>query len=237
MKVKCMIVDDHSQSTELMVDHVKKVPQLDLKLATTNPIEALSYLDSESVDCIFLDIEMPEITGLEFIETVKAKHGARMPRIVLITAYDRYALTGYDYGVFDYLLKPVSFKRFKISIDRLLTENASAESERDFLFVDVDGRKLRINFSEIVYVEGAGNYIFIATHEKKVICYKTMTSILESLPSKDFVRVHKSFIVALGKVTAIKGNEVLVSLSNSTKNLPIGTTYKDNLLKLLRINE
>jgi DNA-binding LytR/AlgR family response regulator len=232
-----MIVDDHSQSTELMVDHVKKVPQLDLKLATTNPIEALSYLDSESVDCIFLDIEMPEITGLEFIETVKAKHGARMPRIVLITAYDRYALTGYDYGVFDYLLKPVSFKRFKISIDRLLTENASAESERDFLFVDVDGRKLRINFSEIVYVEGAGNYIFIATHEKKVICYKTMTSILESLPLKDFVRVHKSFIVALGKVTAIKGNEVLVSLSNSTKNLPIGTTYKDNLLKLLRINE
>jgi two-component system LytT family response regulator len=237
MKIRCMIVDDQSQSAELMADHVKKSHQLELKVVTTNPIEALAYLDMEFIDCIFLDIEMPEINGLEFIETVKAKYGTRMPKIVLITAYDRYALAGYDYGVFDYLLKPVSFKRFKISIDRLLAEPEQSEVERDFLFVDANGKKLRINFNEIIYVEGAGNYIVIATQDKKVICYKTMSGIMGLLPHKDFVRVHKSFIVAASKINAIQGNEVLTNIGGSIKNLPIGTTYKESLLKLLRINE
>jgi DNA-binding LytR/AlgR family response regulator len=218
-----------------MVDHIKKIPALELKCATTDPIEALTFLDAETVDCIYLDVEMPQLSGIEFMEALKAKFGHNMPKIILITAYDQYALTGYDYGVFDYILKPISFKRFKISVDRLLATFNHVEENRDFLFVDVDGKKLKINFTDIVYVEGAGNYIFIATAEKKIICYKTLTHLLELLPQNNFVRVHKSFIVSLSGIEAMRGNEVFVTLKNASKNIPIGTTYKDNLLRILKI--
>ena len=234
--MRCMIVDDQSQSTELLTDHVSKIPLMDLKFATTNPVEALTFLDREMVDCIFLDVEMPIVNGLEFMEAIKSRMGRNIPRIVLITAYDRYALVGYDYGVFDYLLKPISFKRFKICADRLLAEAPQPEPQRTFLFVDVEGKKLRINYKDIIYVEGAGNYIFIVTLEKKVIYYRTLTGLLELLPASEFVRVHKSFIVSLTNIKAIKGNEVLVNVGSSQKNIPIGTTYKEHLLKLLRIS-
>jgi len=237
MKIRCMIVDDQVQSKELIADHIKNTPALELKYATTNPIDALTFLDAEPVDCIYLDVEMPHLSGIEFIETLKEKFGNQMPKIILITAYDQYALAGYDYGVFDYLLKPISFKRFKISVDRLMTVFNQQEEVHNFLFVDVEGKKLKINFSDIIYVEGAGNYIFIATAEKKIICYKTLTHILELLPANNFVRVHKSFIISLDAIEAIRGNEVFVTLKAGVKNIPIGITYKENLLKILKINE
>lgn len=236
MKIRCMIVDDQSQSTELLVDHLRKVPSLALTFVTVNPVEALAFLDSEAVDCIFLDVEMPELSGLEFIETLKHKSGKDIPRIILITAYDQYALKGYDYGVFDYLLKPISFKRFKISADRLVSSFAQAGKTRDFLFLDVDGKKVKINFCDIVYIEGAGNYIFIATQEKRTIFYKTMSSILCVLPSDEFVRVHKSFIVSLAYIDALRGNEILIKSGNAPKSIPIGVTYKETLLSVLRIS-
>lgn len=236
MKVRCMIVDDQSQSAELLVDHIRKVPMLEVAFVTVNPVEALAFLDSESVDCIFLDVEMPELSGLEFIEMVKHKFGKVMPRVILITAYDQYALKGYDYGVFDYLLKPISFKRFKISVDRLVNSFTQTDVTRDFLFLDVDGKKVKIKFCDIVYIEGAGNYIFIVTEEKRTIFYKSMSSILEHLPSNEFVRVHKSFIVSLPYIDALRGNEILIKSQAGHKSIPIGSTYKENLLSVLRIS-
>ena len=236
MKIRCMIVDDQSQSTELLVDHIGKVPSLAVTFVTVNPIEALAFLDSEAVDCIFLDVEMPELSGLEFIEMLKHKFGRNIPKIILITAYDQYALKGYDYGVFDYLLKPISFKRFKISTDRLVASITQTDIIRDFLFLDVDGKKVKIRFGDIVYIEGAGNYIFIVTQEKRTIFYKTMSGILEILPSNEFLRVHKSFIVSLAYIDALRGSEILLKTGNGPKSIPIGVTYKEALLSVLRIS-
>ena len=235
--INCIVVDDQIESTELMIAHISKIPLLSLKFSSTNPIEALAFLDKEKVDCVFLDIEMPQLTGLEFIETLKSKLGNSIPKIVLITGYDQYALSGYDYGVFDYLLKPISFKRFKISMDRLIeTLNASVEA-RDFFFADIDGKKIKITLSKIIYIEGAGNYIYIVTNEAKMICYKTMSSLLDILPKDKFIRVHKSFIISLGSIQFVRGNEIFVNLNSIQKNIPIGITYKVALLKILGITE
>lgn len=171
MRINCIIVDDQIESVELLSDHVKNIPALVLKYTSTNPIEALTFLEHEQVDCIFLDIEMPQLTGLEFIETLKYKLGNAIPKIILITGYDQYAVTGYDYGVFDYLLKPISFKRFKIAIDRLTTALqpiAEIQAVREFIFVDVDGKKIKVLFNEVVYIEGAGNYILLVTSDKRL---------------------------------------------------------------------
>jgi two-component system, LytTR family, response regulator len=237
MKIKCMVVDDQIESTELLADHIKNISSFDLKYVTTNPIEALSLLERDKIDCIYLDIEMPQMSGLEFIDAMKESIARPIPRIILITAYDQYAVSGYDYGVFDYLLKPVSYKRFKISAERILASFNSNEIPREFLFLDIDGKKVRLNFAEIMMVEGAGNYIIIWTVNKKLICYKTMSSILELLPSSKFLRVHKSFIISIACIDSIRGNEVFIRINGAVKNIPIGVTYKNSLLEFLQIND
>lgn len=232
-----MVVDDQRQSNELVVDHIKSIPSLELKFASTDPIDALNFLDNEKVDCIFLDIEMPALSGIEFIEALKARHGNAMPKIILITGYDQYALTGYDHGVFDYLLKPVSFKRFKISIDRLMGSFSKNPPVHDFFFTDVDGAKVKISYNDVVWIEGAGNYITIITGERKMMSYRSMQDIIQILPEEQFIRVHKSFIVSLRHIQAVRGNEVILLLDKKQQNIPIGVTYKEKLLKTLRIIE
>ncbi len=236
-QITCMIVDDQIEAIDLIIAHVKLIPGLSIAYTTTNPIEALTFLDSKSVDCIFLDVDMPQFTGLEFIETLKSKQGNTMPKIVLITGYDQYALKGYDYGVFDYLLKPVSFKRFKVAIDRLVFALGEISEVRDFFFAEVDGKKIRIDFNSICYIEGAGNYITIVTADKKVTCYKTLAAIESILPKFNFMRIHKSFIISLSRVQSVRGNDVFVNAVSAQKNIPIGVTYKERLLKTLGISE
>ena len=236
-KISCMVVDDQRQSKELVEDHIKAIPALELKYATTDPIEALNFLDTEKVDCIFLDIEMPGLSGMDFIEALKARHGNAMPKIILITGYDQYALAGYDHGVFDYLLKPVTFKRFKISIDRLMGSFSKNPPVHDFFFTDVDGAKVKISYNDVVWIEGAGNYISIVTTERKMMSYRSMHDISQILPEDKFIRVHKSFIVSLRHIQAVRGNEVILSMDRKQQNIPIGVTYKEKLLKTLRIIE
>lgn len=232
-----MVVDDQRQSKELVEDHIKAIPALELKFASTDPIQALNFLDTEKVDCIFLDIAMPSLSGMEFIEALKARYGVAMPRIILITGYDQYALSGYDHGVFDYLLKPVTFKRFKISIDRLMATFGKTLPVHDFFFTDVDGVKVKINYNDVVWIEGAGNYVSIITAERKMMSYRSMQDISQILPEDKFIRVHKSFIVSLRHIQAVRGNEVILSLDQKQQNIPIGVTYKEKLLKTLRIIE
>lgn len=236
-KISCVVVDDQAESLDLMINHIKNCPLLSVKYSTQDPIQALAFLDQEPVDCIFLDIEMPQMTGLEFIETLKAKLGNDSPKIILITGYGEYALTGYEYGVFDYLLKPISFKRFKIAVDRLWNTVSQKVAEDDFFFADAEGKKIKIKFSEIIYVEGAGNYVYIITEEKKIVWYKTMNGIQELLPKNKFIRIHKSYIISINNIKSVRGNEVFLMLKGNSKNFPIGITYKEHLLKSLGIAE
>jgi DNA-binding LytR/AlgR family response regulator len=236
--INCIVVDDQKESVDLLTDHIKLIPALNLKLATNDSISALNFLDKEKVDLVFLDVQMPGLSGIDIMDTLKERYGNEMPKIILTTGYDEYALAGYEYGVSDYLLKPISFKRFKISIDRIINDVEKKPSERnEFIFVERDGLKEKINFSEVVFIEGARNYIFIVTLNDKIIIYKSLSSILKLLPEKNFIRVHKSFIVGVDKIQTIRGNEISVKLNNGTKKIPIGVTYRESVFMKLNISQ
>jgi two-component system LytT family response regulator len=235
----CIIVDDQTEAVDLIKDHVIKIPLLTLLHATTDPVEALAFLDTSKPDIIFLDIEMPGISGLEFIESNKARWGNNIPKIVFTTGYSNYAINGYEQGVTDYLLKPISFIRFKKCIDRIIDDLDKQNKQPDkpaYFFVDDDGKKVKINFDTIIYIEGAGNYILIITSDAKKIIYKSMNSMEDILPRDKFMRVHKSYIVAANKILAIRGNQITLDFKNPDKVIPIGITYKENVLKKLGIN-
>ena len=233
----CIIVDDQPESVSLLADHAGKVSRLSLRLATTSSIEALAWIDREKPDIIFADIQMPDATGLDIVETLRQRWGNNMPLIVFTTAFNEYAIEGYEYGVFDYLLKPISFKRFRQSADRILAyldKCGTSHTKPDFLFLDVNGEKLRVDFAEILYIEGARNYIIIRTPERKLVTYCSMTSIQGILPPERFLRVHKSYIVSTDKIRSIRGSRITVK-NKETEIIPIGVTYKREVMHRLDV--
>jgi two-component system, LytTR family, response regulator len=234
----CIIVDDQEESVNLIKDHVGNIPRLELLYATTNPVEALAFLDSERPDIVFIDIEMPEINGMDVTETLREKWGNNMPCMVFVTGYNEYALNGFDLGVSDYLLKPVTFKRFKKAVDRIVhgLDNQERKGENTgFLFVDGEYEKTRLNFADIIYIEGAGNYIHVVTREKRYILYKSVKSMIDILPPADFIRVHKSYLVSVDKIIALGDSKLTLNINNKEVKLPIGNTYKKEVFKRLNI--
>jgi two-component system, LytTR family, response regulator len=235
----CIIVDDQPEAVELLKDHIEKTPMLSLKVATSDPIEAMAILDKVHVDIVFLDVQMPDISGIEIVENLITKWGRHIPRIVFTTGYSDYALPGYEYGVADYLLKPVSYERFRKATDRIVldldTHRGQPVSD-EFTFAEVDGKKIKINFDDIIYIEGARNYIIVATVKQKLITYKSMGSMQEILPLARFMRVHKSYIVAIDKIQALRGNEICLQVKEDGKYIPIGITFKEKVLMQLRIS-
>jgi DNA-binding LytR/AlgR family response regulator len=236
--INCMIVDDHQEAIDVLEIHFKSIQDISLSAKFTNPLEALSYLEKNSVDLIFLDVEMPNFNGIDFIENLKAKHGMLIPKVIFTTGHHGYAISGFDKGVTDYLLKPVSLSRLKLAIDRLRAGAGKVKEDvpvNSFFFVESDNKKVRINFSDIVYVEAAGNYVTIALKEKKYTVHMTLTSLWNSLPEKDFIRTHKSFIIAVSGILALSGTELVVNNGPKTRTIPIGATYKESVLKRLKL--
>lgn len=236
----CIIVDDQEESVNLIKDHVDNIPRLNLLYATTNPVEALAFLDGTRPDIIFLDIEMPELNGMDVIETLKEKWGNNIPHMIFVTGYSEYALNGFDLGVSDYLLKPVTFKRFKKAVDRVVNDLDNLnrlEANTGFLFVDTECQKTRLNFGDIIYIEGAGNYINVVTEGKRYILYKSVKSMIDILPAADFIRVHKSYLVSVVKIIALNNNKLTLNIDNKEVKLPIGNTYKKEVFKRLNIIE
>lgn len=237
MKYSCIIVDDQKVSVDVLVSHVNKIPGLGLKLATTDPHEALTYLDTNKVDILFLDVEMPDLSGLDFVDNLRAKWGNAMPKVVFATSFEQYALAGYEYGVVDYILKPIGFNRFKKSIDRIihdLDQLKNRNEEPDFFFLENRGKKVKINVEDILYLEGAGNYITIFTDSRRSVIHKSLNAAMEILPSDKFMRVHKSYIVAINKIHAIRGNEIFLAVKES-KEIPVGSTYREEVFNRLKI--
>jgi two-component system, LytTR family, response regulator len=234
----CLIVDDQIEAIRLLEDHINLIPYLRLEFATNEAINAINYFNENSVDLVFLDIQMPGLSGLEFIEALKEKCRNEMPKVILTTGYDSFAIKGFEYGVFDYLLKPISFKRFQMSVDRLYNEQKKQRIEEPlvkFIFVEVDGKKLKVNFSDVLYIEAAGNYLFIITNTTKITVYKSLSSILDNLPKSTFVRIHKSFIINIENIHSIRSNEVMIKVQEVLKSLPMGDTYKDSVFHLLHL--
>ena len=205
---------------------------LHLVASTTNPIEALQVVATQKVDLVFLDIHMPDLSGIDFVKAVNRKS-----KVILTTAYSEFALEGYELDVVDYLLKPIRLARFLAAVQKAakgLKEEKDEADEGDYIFVKTEskGKLLKINLSEIDYIEGMKNYVAIHSGKTKIMVYTSMKEIEDRLPSKHFLRVHKSFIIRIDRISGIEGNRVL--LKNITDDVMIGENYKNELMERVR---
>lgn len=227
--LKCLVIDDEPLAIRLLSDYIEKTDGLELLKAFSNPIEALQFAESQRPDLIFLDIQMPELTGIQFMKIANGKYP-----IILTTAYDHYALDSYEFDVIDYLLKPISLDRFMIAAKKAkerLQAKPIASSERalvppntlSYIFVKSDYKTLKIDLADILYLEGLGDYVCIHLPGKKILTLEKMKNLAESLPDHNFIRVHKSFLVAINKIEFIERNRIVIN----EQRLPIGATYKD----------
>jgi len=238
LKLNCVIIEDEPLARNLMIDYVKKVPSLNLLQAFSNPLEALEALRTLPVDVLFLDIQMPEITGISLLKILTKK-----PFVILTTAYSDYALQGYELDVTDYLLKPVTFERFLKAVDKVIQRSDSeiapaiVQTEQQsttppFVFVK-DGTKLvKVKLDDILYVEGLKDYVTIHTKTQKIVTLQRLKSLEEQLPSNKFIRIHNSYIVALAAIDVIQKNEVKVG----AVSLSIGDTYKKSFKEFIEKN-
>ncbi len=231
--MRCIAVDDEKLVLDLLVDNIRQVPYLQLAKACKNAIEATSILQNEKIDLIFLDIQMPKLSGLQFIQTLR-----QPPMIILITAYEKYALEAYNLNVVDYLLKPASFERFlkacnkaKELFDLKNDKNVlQSEQAHDHIFVNVEYTLVKIVFGDILFIEGLKDYIKIhlASTSKPVLTKMTLKAMEEKLPTDKFCRIHKSYIINAEKISVIKRD--IVSIGNS--EIPVSDFYKENLSKI-----
>lgn len=234
--ITCLVVDDEQHAIDILKHYIEQTPFLRLAAATTNPIEALQLAKEQAVELIFLDIQMPELSGIDFI---KAIHGKA--KVILTTAYSEFALESYELDVVDYLLKPIRFPRFLQAVQKVAKESSDpvkedydTAAEDDYIFVKTEskGKLLKINLADIDYIEGMKNYVAIHCPEKKTLVYTSMKELEERLPHKSFLRVHKSFIIPVAKITGIEGN--LVRLKGVKDEILIGESYKADLMEIIR---
>jgi DNA-binding LytR/AlgR family response regulator len=234
MKLKCLVVDDEDLARTLVENYIKDVGFLEHSASCSNAIEALNYLTKNSVDLMFLDIDMPKLDGLSFLKTLK-----NPPLVIITTAYREYAIEGYELDVVDYLSKPFSFERFLAALNKasgrlkqpeIQTITINEEKPRDpFIFIKSDKVIYRVNLDEILFVEAVGDYVKIITTKKSLISYMYLKDVEKMLPPHLFPRVHRSFIASISKIEKVEGN--MITIDDSI--IPIGKNYKENFMKLL----
>jgi DNA-binding LytR/AlgR family response regulator len=224
MKLRCLIVDDEPPAHKVLESYINRIDNLILAGNCYTAFEAINFLHKHQVDIIFLDIEMPDLSGVEMLSSL---HNA--PSVIFTTAYSQFALKGYDLGVCDYLLKPIRFERFLKSVNRLI-ESKINNSPEQFFFVKKDGNLHKINFAEIKFVEAYGNFVKIHIVDDVILTAETLTEIQSRLPETLFLRVHKSYLVNIDKISKIYGNQIYVGVPI----IPIGSSYRKDVL--LRLN-
>lgn len=236
MRYKCLIVDDESLALRLMEDYVSKVPELELIGKCQHALQALQILQQEQVDILFLDIQMPDLTGIELIRILKNK-----PAIVLTTAYAEYALEGYQLDVVDYLLKPIALDRFLQAVRKAeewvdlrktpVSSGPVVTNRPDHFFVKSDYKQVRINYSDVTHVEGLREYVSIYASGKRIITLESMKNMEQLLPADMFMRVHKSYIVNTSRIKAINGNQIELG----DIKVPLGKVYRAQVMGSLGI--
>jgi two-component system LytT family response regulator len=222
-KLKCVVVDDEPMAREILEIYIAKTPKLDLIASCKNAAEAIFLLQDNEVDVFFLDINMPEITGLSLAKIINQKS-----QIIFTTAYREYAIDGFILNVIDYLLKPISFDRFLQAVQKV-AQSEIIESNTDFMFVRSDRKMVKIDFNTILYIESLSDYVKIFTSEKTIVVRETITSLEEKLPVKKFIRIHRSFIISLQNITSYTNEFIEIN----QKALPISRSYKESVLQKL----
>ena len=236
MKLKTIAIDDEPLALRLVSDYISKTPFLELAGSFDNPLDAIDFLSSQSVDLIFVDIQMPDLTGIEFARSLE-----NAPKIIFTTAYEKYALDGFKLNAIDYLLKPFSYEEFLKAAQKArkqLELEASAlpmiDVNNQFLFLKSEYKIRRINFNDILYIEGLKDYIkvYTAGDDKPVLSLNSMKSLEEKLPEDQFMRVHRSFIVNLNKISVIERSRIIFGKTY----IPISDQYKDKFQEYLDKN-
>lgn len=224
MKLSAIAIDDEPKALEVVQMHAAKVPFLDLQTTFIDAFEALPFLRQNKVDLIFLDIKMPDISGIEFAQILK-----NGPLVVFTTAYSEYAVQGFDLDAVDYLLKPFSLARFTKACNKALEmKNVRAGEAPEFIFLKTGYEEEKVYLKDILYIEAAGNYMTYVLKERKLMCRQNVPEALQSLPEQDFVRVHRSFIVGVQHVSKIARQQVWVN----GVEIPVGASYEEGLSKI-----
>ncbi len=234
MKINCIVVDDEALARKGLEKYIKEIEILRLHSICKNAMEANTALTNGDVDLIFLDIEMPMLTGIDFLKALK-----QTPKVIFTTAYSEYAIESFEFDVIDYLIKPISFERFLQAANkahRIISKNSlppksevNKEEEEEFIFVKADKQLIKIYLNDILFIESMQNYIRIHTHKKSYLTLVPLKRIFEILPEKTFLQVHKSYVISVPLVEAIIGNQILIG----EHKIPIGRNLKESVLKYL----
>lgn len=240
--IRCLVVDDEPLALHIIEDYISKVPFLTLVKSTTNPIEALTMVQEGGVDLVFLDVQMPELTGIQFLKISNGK-----AKMILTTAYPQYALEGYELDVVDYLLKPIAFDRFFKAVQKAqaiirpsanstpVVEQVQPQQQpqndfmSDFIFVKSEHKIQKVYLRDILFIEGLKDYISIFTPQERIITLQNMKKMEDALPERHFIRVHKSYIVSLNKIDSIERSRIWIG----EKIIPVGDTYRDDFFKII----
>jgi two-component system, LytTR family, response regulator len=234
--INCLIIDDEQPAIDILEDYIKEVKYLKLVNTTINPVEGLSIVNNGGIDVVFLDIQMPYLTGVDFVKAAQGRC-----KFIFTTAYEKFALDGYELDVIDFLLKPIPFPRFlkaaQKANDTLSVNNKAPEdnAQQNYILLrgDTKGSYTKVELKDIDYVEATGNYVCVVCGTKKIIAHTKMSSLENILPNQQFIRVQKSFIVNVSKIASIVGNSIKLK-NNDKADILIGSTYKDAFLEIVR---
>lgn len=242
--INVIIVDDEPLAQDVLETYVEKIPELKLVGKCSNALEANEALKQQQVDLMFLDIQMPQLTGIDFLKTLTDP-----PLVIFTTAYPNYAVEGFELNALDYLLKPISLERFMKAVNKAVAQielkqkgtqggsaSATAEEDPGYIFVKADKKLVKVNYEDILYIEGLKDYVIIRQEKTRVITLQTMKSLEDKLPVALFKRIHRSYIVNIGKIEAVIGNMVEIMEKGKAKHLPIGKNYRDELLDIVNKN-
>ena len=242
--INVLIVDDEPLAQDVLETYIAKLPDLNLVQKCNNALEANEALRNHPIDLMFLDIQMPQLTGIEFLRTL-----SNPPMVVFTTAYPNYAVEGFELDAIDYLLKPIPFDRFVKAVNKVSEQlkikkggiptvvDSPVEEKSDYFFVKADKKLVKINYTDIVYIEGLKDYVIIRMNSNRIVTLQTMKSLESKLPSHLFKRIHRSYIVGLQKINAVVGNMVEVMEKGQPKHLPVGKNYRDELLAIVNQNK
>ncbi|MDB4901224.1 MAG: ypdB 1 [Mucilaginibacter sp.] len=224
--INCIAIDDEPKALDVIERYCQKIDAICLKTTFREPVKAVEFLNQEKIDLVFLDINMPDINGIQLIATLAVK-----PMVVFTTAYSNHAVESYNLNAIDYLLKPITFERFLAAVNKaqnifLIKNNETAKSEMaGTVFIKSGPQTYQVKISDIFYLEKDGNYITVYLKDKKILIRENMTDIFSIVPSDQFVRVHKSFVVAVKHITMIEVHQVIIN----GEKIPIGSTYRESL--------
>ena len=235
-KIRCLVIDDELPAREILKKHIAGVENLELAGTCTNAVEALSFLQTNTVELLFLDIQMPQMLGTNFIRTFK-----NLPKVIFTTAYRKFAVEGFELDAVDYLMKPISFERFLKAVNKVLQMNLQsnnavtgpaehhAEAGQSFLYFRADRKMIKVLFNDILYIEGLKDYIRIITTGRAIVTKHLLASLEEMLPPDDFIRIHKSYIIAINKIDSYNADTVEIA----KHELPIGRMFKHDVSRVL----